>query len=170
MYTGQILSIFPMTFAKLAVVWLVKRIPGDRSMQLPCLIASIGILTWTVFSLLAFLFECGAHLPWVYTPQKCAGGIWYAVVTLNILSDAVLSFFFAPTLWKLQTSRPQRLKVIILFAVRILYGDSSCLHISSLMFIRVCAAAIVQLAFLPAALNNQDQTSQSFLATHFIHC
>lgn len=88
-------------------------------MERPCFIASIAVLVWTVFSFFALVFQCGANHPWVYAPQKCAGGIWYAVVVLNVISDAVLSVFFAPTLWKLQTSRSQRLKVISLFAIRI---------------------------------------------------
>lgn len=132
MYTSQILSIFPMTFAKLSVIWLVRRIPGDRSMRKPCFIASIGVALWTVFSIFALLFQCGVKLPWVYTPKKCTGGVWYAVVLLNLLSDAVLSFFFAPTLWKLQTSRSQRLKVISLFAIRITYSPFPILHNLSL--------------------------------------
>ena len=163
MYCHQILSIFPMAFAKLSVVYLVRRIPGDRTMQKPCFIASLAILAWTTLSLFALLFQCGADLPWIYTPQRCAGGVWYAIVVLNVLSDAVLSLFFAPTLWKLQTSRSQRLRVISLFAIRILYVGCSFLQAFSLTPTRVCAAGIVQLAFLPPALNDQDQTSKVFL-------
>jgi hypothetical protein len=89
-------------------------------MKKPCLYVGIGVSVWTVFSLFALLFQCGAVHPWVYTPQKCAGDVWYPVIVLNVISDGVLAFFFAPTLWKLQTSRTQRLRVMSLFAVRLM--------------------------------------------------
>ena len=119
MYASQMLSIMPKAFAKLSVVWLVRRISENPSMRKTCLVDSICLLVWAAFSLFSIVFQCGKVQPWVYAPQKCAGDLWYVVVVLNIVTDAILAFFFAPTLWKLQTSRSQRIKVIMLFAIRI---------------------------------------------------
>ena len=128
-YASEILALIPMACAKLSVVSLVMRIPGDRSMRRPCQAASIIILLWTIFSLFAISFQCGAVHPWVYTPQNCAGGLWYPVIILNMLTDALHAFFFTPVLWKLQTSRAMRLRVICLFGVRIVYVLSTWLSI-----------------------------------------
>jgi hypothetical protein len=85
--------------------------------------ASLFIVAWTVFSVLALAFQCGSTRPWVYTPQRCLneGALWYPIIIFNLLSDAALAFLVAPVLWKLNMARIQRVIVIGLFAIRILY-------------------------------------------------
>ena len=121
MYASEILSIMPMTFAKLSVVWLVRRISENPSMRKMCLVASVGVLAWTAFSLFSIAFQCGKVRPWEYTPQTCTGDLWYVIVAFNFITDAILAFFIAPTVWKLQTSQSQRIKVVTLFGTRIVY-------------------------------------------------
>jgi hypothetical protein len=104
-----------MAFAKWSVIELVREISGSK----PYLITSIVVVGWSVLSFFALVFQCGIDHPWIYTSQKCTGEIWYGVVVFNVMSDAVLAFFFAPALWKLQGKRSEYLRVIALFAVRL---------------------------------------------------
>jgi hypothetical protein len=84
---------------------------------------SIAIVVWTAFAVFALAFQCGSTRPWVYTPERCSnrGAIWFPIIIFNFLSDAVLAFLFAPTLWTLNMARTQRMTVIALFSVRTLY-------------------------------------------------
>ena len=61
--------------------------------------------------------------PWTYTPQRCvgSGALWYPIVVVNLLTDAILAFFFAPVLWKLKMDRSQRLTITSLFSIRLTY-------------------------------------------------
>ena len=85
--------------------------------------ASLFIVAWMIFSVLALAFQCGLTRPWEYTPQRCSGegAFWYPIIILNVLSDAALAFLFAPVLWKLNMARVQRAIVVGLFGIRILY-------------------------------------------------
>ena len=80
-------------------------------------------VAWTIFSVLALAFQCGLPRPWEYTPQRCSNGgaVWYPIIILNLLSDAVLAFLFGPVLWKLNMAKVQRATVASLFGIRIVY-------------------------------------------------
>jgi hypothetical protein len=113
-----------MAFAKVSVVQLIMRLSQRRSkIHTACHIANGVIALWTLFSILSLAFQCQLPDPWVYTPQRCAGSgaVWYPVVVVNLLTDTVLSFLFAPVLWKLKMSRTQRLTITSLFSVRLTY-------------------------------------------------
>ena len=79
------------------------------------------VLAWLIFSVFALAFQCGTPHPWMYNKHRCAGdgALWYPVIIFNILTDIALSFLFAPTVWKLQMARAQRITVMSLFAVRV---------------------------------------------------
>jgi hypothetical protein len=111
-----------MAAAKISVVRLILRLSQRRSrLHTACHIMSGVITLWTVLSILSLALQCGMPDPWVYLPPKCAGSgaLWYPVVVLNLLTDAVLAFLFAPVLWKLKMSLAQRLAITTLFGLRI---------------------------------------------------
>lgn len=123
--------------------------------------AAIGI--WAIFSIFALAFQC-PRPAWIYAPGRCAGSgtLWYPVIILNILTDLGLAFLFAPVLAKLQMRLGQRLTVIALFAVRVVYVHLYRFLDSILTDASVCAAAIAQLFVLAPALRATDQTRKSF--------
>ena len=137
---------------------------SNRGMQQIHLIACTVIGIWTVFSVFAVAFQCGATRPWVYTPSRCAGqgAVWYPIIIINILTDCALAFLFAPIAWKLQMPLRQRVTVASLFSARILYVRRPFFFTQVLLTKRsVCAAAIAQIVLLAPALKAQDQTSKS---------
>jgi hypothetical protein len=111
-----------MACSKMSVLHLMRRL-STQGMRHAYPYAFAGIVTWTVFSVFALAFQCGATNPWLYSPANCAGqgAVWYPVIILNIFTDAVLSFLFAPIALRLQMGLVQRLTVTGTFGLRILY-------------------------------------------------
>lgn len=129
------MAIIVMASAKISVVHLIMRLSQRRSrLYTACHIVSGAIAFWTVFSILSLALQCKLPRPWVYSPQKCAGAgaLWYPVVVLNLLTDAVLAFLFAPVLWRLKMSRKQRLTITSLFSIRIGYVSHVNSHVKFL--------------------------------------
>ncbi|TVY87234.1 hypothetical protein LAWI1_G008030 [Lachnellula willkommii] len=119
-YCVHLFSILSMTFAKVSVVLLMKRITltAERSWG----IVLVSCCLWGVFSFLAFAFQCGVPDPWVYVPSQCTtrGKLQYPVIVLNIVTDVILSVGMLPTVWKLRAPLETRVTVMILFALRLL--------------------------------------------------
>jgi len=116
------IAVLSMACSKISVLHLMRRL-STQGMQRVYPFALAGIGVWTIFSVFALAFQCGATNPWVYSPAKCAGqgAVWYPVIILNILTDAMLSFLFAPIALRLQLGLAQRLTVTVLFGLRLLY-------------------------------------------------
>lgn len=76
---------------------------------------------WFVFSILALSLQCDSPR-WEYRPSRCAGegALWYPVIILNIITDIMVSFLFAPTVMKLQMNLHQKLTVSGLFGFRLM--------------------------------------------------
>ena len=113
-----------MAFAKTSVIQLIMRLSQRRSrIHKACHILSGFVVLWTVFSILSLALQCRIPNPWVYTPQRCvgSGALWYPIIVLNLLTDAVLAFLFAPVLWRLKMSRKHRLTITSLFSARLMY-------------------------------------------------
>jgi hypothetical protein len=78
---------------------------------------------WTIFAILSVAFQCTSQLPksWLYEPTRCyQGGLEYAVVALNLVTDAYLAIFFIPTVWALHMHVSKRVLVAGLFLSRLL--------------------------------------------------
>jgi hypothetical protein len=113
-----------MAAAKTSVIHLIMRLSQRRSrLYTACHIVRGVIAFWAAFSVLSIALQCKMPRPWVYSPERCAGAgaLWYPIVVLNLLTDAVLAFLFAPVLWRLKMSRKQRLTITSLFSIRIGY-------------------------------------------------
>lgn len=121
-----------MAAAKISVIRLIMRLSQRRSkLYTACHIVSGIIAFWTAFSVLSIALQCKMPRPWVYSPERCAGAgaLWYPIVVLNMLTDAILAFLFAPVLWRLKMSREQRLTITSLFSIRIGYVSHLDLYI-----------------------------------------
>jgi hypothetical protein len=110
-----------LTCAKLSIIQLVRLLTPKQNTKSHWII-TILVGFWAVFAILSLAFQCGLPHPWVYTAQKCnSGGVVYAVVGLNIVSDLYLSVFFIPTIWSLQTEVFARITLASLFLSKLLY-------------------------------------------------
>ncbi|KAK3650388.1 hypothetical protein LTR56_006367 [Elasticomyces elasticus] len=131
-----------MAFAKACVLAFGHALDSHQNPKVQSTLAA-SILAWALFALFSSAFQCGLPEPWVYTPWRCHhGGLVYAVLALNILTDACLAVLLVPTVWRLQMKRTLRISVCVFFASRIL----------------VCAAGASKFAWLPAALSTGDTT------------
>jgi hypothetical protein len=76
---------------------------------------------WTIFAVFAQAFACKLPKPWLHLPSDCSAqfSLGYAVITLNMVTDAVLALAFLPILWRLNTNRRKRITVMALFASRL---------------------------------------------------
>ena len=119
-YCVHLLSILSMTFAKVSVVLLMRRITQATTRIWDIVMGSCCL--WGVFSFLAFAFQCGLPKPWVYEPLQCTtrGKLQYPIIVLNIVTDVILSVGMLPSLWKLKAPFETRVTVMILFALRLL--------------------------------------------------
>lgn len=126
--------------AKISIVLLYKRIaPQQASMGMLVLYACIAV--WAIFAIAAQAFQCGGSVE--FAPRKClSGNLLYPSIVLNIITDALLSFWMAPRIWSLQSSTKGRVVPIVLFGLRIF----------------VCFVAIAQLVVYAFNIGKEDQT------------
>jgi hypothetical protein len=111
------LELGAMAFAKLSSAFLVARVAPQTQRQMMILRGIVGF--WTVYSLLAFAFQCGLPQPWKFERSKCAhGGPLFSVIALNILSDLILAAWVIPILRPLHMVREKRITVAVLFGSR----------------------------------------------------
>lgn len=126
--------------AKVSIVLLYQRIAPQQ--------ASVGILflygciaVWFIFAIFVQALQCGGSV--VFTPDQCLDGkLQYPSIILNIITDALLSFWMAPRIWSLQSATKARVVPIILFGLRIF----------------VCFVAIAQLVVYAFNIGREDQT------------
>src|SRR5450756_1664961 len=99
-----------MSTAKISVVFLFHRLTERKPLHFR--ITFSFILIWTLFSLVAILFQCQLPHPYVLIPSQCSthGAIYYPIIILNILTDADLAAWILPSLWRnIQMPLGQRL-------------------------------------------------------------
>jgi uncharacterized protein with PQ loop repeat len=139
-FAASLLGLFAMLGAKISIVLLYQRIaPQQASKGMLFLYGSIGV--WAVFAILAQSFQCGGHVS--FTPEQClSGSLQYPSIILNIITDALLSFWMAPRFWTLQGSNKSRLIPIALFGLRVF----------------VCFMSIAQLIVYAFNMGKDDQT------------
>jgi hypothetical protein len=134
-----------MTFSKLSVALLLKRLSIYDTILLHTSIPLAGISLWAIFSLFATLFQCNVPNPWQLSPpSRCQAreGLLSAIIILNIVTDAILSVYAVPGIWRLNMAKNVRLTVLTLFTSRLI----------------VCAVAVLQLVYLVRNAPTQDET------------
>jgi hypothetical protein len=89
--------------AKISIVLLYKRIaPQQAASGIYFLYGCIAV--WALFAIFVQSFQCGGSVE--FKPDQCVSGhLQYASITLNIITDALLSFWIAPRIWTLQNLR-----------------------------------------------------------------
>ncbi|KAG9229524.1 hypothetical protein BJ875DRAFT_192971 [Amylocarpus encephaloides] len=141
-YAAQLLGILSMSFSKVSVVMLLKRIAQSASSRFNfCLVI---VIIWGTFSTFAIAFQCQLPKPWVFIPSQCStqGYLQYVVIALNITTDVILGTAILPTIWRLNVSRNTRVTVMILFGLRLI----------------VSLLAIGELVAVARIIKNTDQT------------
>ena len=126
--------------AKISIVLLYRRIaPQQAASGVYFLYGCIAL--WAVFAISAQSFQCGGSVE--FKPNQCLSGrLQYPSITLNIITDALLSFWMAPQIWKLQSSTKSRVVPIILFGLRVF----------------VCFVGVAQLIVYAFNIGREDQT------------
>jgi hypothetical protein len=146
-YSSQVLGIFAMSFSKASIALLIRRLSVYHSsfFRSSVPIASVGI--WAIFSLFASILQCNLPNPWFGALESCPTRerLWFAILILNIISDALLAVYIIPGVSRLHMPKPIRLTVVGLFATRLL----------------VCVASGVQLAHLIQHARTEDPTCTS---------
>jgi uncharacterized protein with PQ loop repeat len=139
-YAASLLGLFAMLGAKISIVLLYQRIaPQQASKGMLFLYACIGV--WAVYAILVQALQCGGSV--AFTPEQCLSGhLKYPGIILNIISDALLSFWMAPRFWSLQGSANSRIIPITLFGLRIF----------------VCFVSVAQLIVYAFNIGKDDQT------------
>jgi hypothetical protein len=126
--------------AKISIVLLYQRIaPQQASMGILFLYGCIAV--WALFAISVQAFQCGGSVE--FQPDQClSGNLQYPSIILNIVTDALLSFWMAPRIWSLQSSTKARVVPMILFGLRIF----------------VCFVSIAQLIVYVFNIGKEDQT------------
>ncbi|KAF2816757.1 uncharacterized protein BDZ99DRAFT_528680 [Mytilinidion resinicola] len=144
LYISQLLSIAVQGLSKASVVILISKLDNKKTTRQQCYIIHGLTAFWVLFSVLTVAFQCGFPSPWVFSKSKCTAGgnLYYVVIVLNIITDAIISTFFLPVIWKLQMSKRERTIVSTIFASRL----------------SVCATSIGECVVLGSYLNSTDFT------------
>jgi hypothetical protein len=82
------------------------------------LLASIGF--WVAFALFGTAFECGGVVHWGADCSAAGGGIKFAIIATNFITDAMLAVWMVPTMWGLQARFKDRILPILLMGSRVL--------------------------------------------------
>ncbi|KAF2503218.1 hypothetical protein BU16DRAFT_588866 [Lophium mytilinum] len=133
--------------SKASVVILIGKLDNNKKTRQQCYIIHGLTVFWILFSVFTVAFQCGFPSPWVFSKSKCTAGgnLYYIVIVLNIITDAIISTFFLPVVWKLQMSKRERTNVSTIFASRL----------------SVCAASIGECVVLGPYLNSTDFTFEA---------
>lgn len=127
-YASQLLGIFVESLAKLSALLFILRLDPQATpaaVQRMFIIRwGIGglIILWAVFSIFTLAFQCGIPRPWEFTVSKCVlnGRLYYVIISLDMVIDALLAFPLLPVIWALQMKRSLRIRVMCLLAARIM--------------------------------------------------
>lgn len=117
-YSTGLLSVFAQACAKLSVAFLYERIaPRQDKKGITILLSCIGV--WIVLALFGTAFACEGK---VYWQAKCHSGGWveFPIVICNLITDAMLSVWMVPKLYRLQAKARDRILPIMLMASRLL--------------------------------------------------
>lgn len=143
-YASDLFFLIAMLLAKLAVVRLVYRFASASAISKgKLMVLQICVVVWGAFAIPAIAAQCGAPLPWLYIPDRCAGegALWYPTLILSILTDAWLAVCVWTAIPELQITAKQRQVILGLFGSRFI----------------TCLLCVVQIALLAPALKNVNQ-------------
>lgn len=121
-YALDLVAIIAICCAKGSAAALVSQIVGiiHRHIQYSLWAATV---LFAIFAVFATAFQCSGNAPryWIITPHGCRnGGLEYAVVVFNMITDVWLAVVALPTLWQLQTVMSRRLRAMALLGARLL--------------------------------------------------
>jgi hypothetical protein len=137
-------GVLALTFAKLSLILLFTRIAPNRTgpQNSTWLMPMVAVYTLLCLSLIAF--QCQLPQPWILSHNKCSthGNVYYAIITSNMLTDALLAVWIFPVIWGLNMKVHAKSIVLWLFGSRLV----------------VCAADIGRLVVIHKALQSEDQT------------
>lgn len=122
-YIDQFLAITAMTLAKTSLVLLFRRIMSKGHVTNLYLTLTLLVLVYFIFGIFATAFQCRLPDPWTMDLARCPthGRLLYAIIALNIVTDAVLAVWILPSVWRLNMDRNSRKVVVTLFASRVMY-------------------------------------------------
>lgn len=145
-YTSQIVGVMAMAFSKASVSLLLRRLSVYQSSPCHSSVPVVAVGIYTIFSFFTSIFQCGLPSPWRVDVESCPyrEGLWITTISLNILSDAILSVYVIPGIWKLNMAKAVRLTVVSLFMSRVI----------------VCVSAAIELVRLIQNNGSKDDTCQ----------
>jgi hypothetical protein len=118
----EIFATAAVSCAKGSAAAIVHQIVGTVHKRLRHSLLVITV-AYIIFAIFAAIFQCSGSAPqyWFYTPHACGdGALAYTVVILNIITDLWLAVAALPIVWRVQTTLPNRLRVMTLLGARIL--------------------------------------------------
>ncbi|KAK6369787.1 hypothetical protein LTS17_009237 [Exophiala oligosperma] len=121
-YAGQLLTIFTLICAKLAVSRLILTIRPKQPVRLATYATEGIAILWAVTSIFALAFQCDVPNPWIQGPGRCVNlkGLYYYVGIFNLLTDLALVILPVFVVSGLQLKMSKKLFVFSLFATRII--------------------------------------------------
>lgn len=110
---------------KVSVVLLYKRIFITRAFQIQCWIVMGTVISWTIASLAATIFQCvpvkGAWNSSVSATCIDTNSFWMAYAVINILTDAIVLSLPIPQVFKLHLNIRQKITLCGVFLLGSLY-------------------------------------------------
>ncbi|KAF2731538.1 hypothetical protein EJ04DRAFT_579083 [Polyplosphaeria fusca] len=115
-WAAQLLQLAAMSFAKFSSAFLASRVASQSCRENTVLFGMVAF--WAVSSQLLCGLQCGFLEPWSGTPKCSHGGPVFAVIALNMVSDALLAWWIVPIIRPLKIDRAKRRTVVVLFSSR----------------------------------------------------
>ena len=110
---------------KVSVVLLYKRIFVTKAFQTQCWIAISIVISWTIASLAATIFQCspieGAWNTTVHPTCINTSNFWMDYAVINILTDAVVLSLPIPEVLRLNLNVRQKITLCAVFLLGSLY-------------------------------------------------
>lgn len=121
-YAAMILQVLAHTLSKISVTLFVLALNATRPIKLAgyCLLAAIT--AWGICSVFILAFRCSLPTPWNGSEGECldATKIYVGINIVNIMTDIALVALPTVMMWGVHTSFNVKLRVIGLFASRIM--------------------------------------------------
>ena len=122
LFAGSLLNVAVHALAKLSTALIIIAINERKSLEIASKATGAVSVVWAIGSILLLSFRCGSTVPWTVDRGRCINDsrVYIAINLFNALTDLVLVVIPCMMMWRVQTNKSVKMRVVGLFATRLL--------------------------------------------------
>lgn len=162
-----------LAFTKFSILFQYLRIFPARSFRIACYVVMAVVATYSSWAIVSGYVNCVPVAKfWNHDlPGTCLNfeAVWFFNASMNIVTDVTLLILPMPLLVQLQLPRKQKVALMGVFAIGILYVRFFLFAGSKLTVISVVITSILRLSSLRTVAKSTDTSCMSTSVLHIHH-